>query len=933
MSTVLEDKEFLKQLDEERVKKTYAKIVVLTKDEYPIAEIQGRVSAGSLNVDGNSSVRRTCNITFIADDTDNDLSDIDNLFSLNKKIKVFIGEENNINDKYENIIWFKQGTFVIVNASLTHNTNSVTISLSCKDKMCLLNGELGGTFPAPVTLNTFEQVNDDGEIIEEEQKIYDIIRTIVSWYGGEDDARIIVNDVDLYTKQIVRYTGSDYLYIQTVDGQVQNVSLNRYDTTIEGQEINDTIDKTKEGLLYIDAPAAKVNEKTVVCINPYFNASSIDSTKNLYELNLKEMSLEDIPLSDGWDYYAAQDEVGYTYVDFVWASDDDLIANAGDAITSILDKIISLLGNYEYFYDIDGNFIFQEKRNFLNNRCEEAQDDRLLTAETSSQENDLCGINSSNYMADYNGNSQIVYSFEEGNSLISAYSNTIDFTSIKNDFHVWGKSSKDASSYDLHYHLVVREKPEERNTYKVIYGRNRSTGEELDTLRLFNHDKYTFCEIGKRVTTIENDTSYIYIRIRKSIKKENLIKYINTSQLYIKNSENKYESYSLSNSASWTEEESEKTLYYKVGIYNNITSLVGKMGTGKKENTLILDDSMWEIKYDNEVAWMKQPEQVEYTNIIAGEELIPVIAENGYIELPANSFIDEGSADKIITLPSAYITSDGKYIAFSETVEGNLWVLPETRSHVYQKTLYTDGTWGVEGETIKLLYGVWYKDVDDNYTSKDWRMELLLQGLSKSQDGIRPDIYEQELIDKFLDTYNPRKQCFKADMIRDPNQLKYFLDFISISGKNKYSTENIGIKTYSKLYDGVRKIFTKEVPDIVYLNSSENNSTLQTYKDLCDNNGQVYISLDEDTYNNLSVGVLGDTGIETARNLLYQYTEFTESINLQTIPIYYLEPNTRITVYDKKANVSGDYIISSLNPPLNGSGTMSIQATKAVTKF
>jgi len=25
------------------------------------------------------------------------------------------------------------------------------------------------------------------------------------------------------------------------------------------------------------------------------------------------------------------------------------------------------LGNYEYFYDLNGNFIFQEKKNFLNN--------------------------------------------------------------------------------------------------------------------------------------------------------------------------------------------------------------------------------------------------------------------------------------------------------------------------------------------------------------------------------------------------------------------------------------------------------------------------------------------------------------------------------------------------------------------------------------
>jgi hypothetical protein len=36
----------------------------------------------------------------------------------------------------------------------------------------------------------------------------------------------------------------------------------------------------------------------------------------------------------------------------------DLISNIGESITSILDKIVKMLGNFEYFYDLDGRFIF-----------------------------------------------------------------------------------------------------------------------------------------------------------------------------------------------------------------------------------------------------------------------------------------------------------------------------------------------------------------------------------------------------------------------------------------------------------------------------------------------------------------------------------------------------------------------------------------------
>jgi hypothetical protein len=36
----------------------------------------------------------------------------------------------------------------------------------------------------------------------------------------------------------------------------------------------------------------------------------------------------------------------------------DLIANVGETLTSVLDKIKNMLGNYEYFYDVDGRFVF-----------------------------------------------------------------------------------------------------------------------------------------------------------------------------------------------------------------------------------------------------------------------------------------------------------------------------------------------------------------------------------------------------------------------------------------------------------------------------------------------------------------------------------------------------------------------------------------------
>ena len=36
----------------------------------------------------------------------------------------------------------------------------------------------------------------------------------------------------------------------------------------------------------------------------------------------------------------------------------DLIANIGESITSVLDKIRNMLVEFEYFYDLNGQFVF-----------------------------------------------------------------------------------------------------------------------------------------------------------------------------------------------------------------------------------------------------------------------------------------------------------------------------------------------------------------------------------------------------------------------------------------------------------------------------------------------------------------------------------------------------------------------------------------------
>jgi hypothetical protein len=65
--------------------------------------------------------------------------------------------------------------------------------------------------------------------------------------------------------------------------------------------------------------------------------------------------------------------------------------------------------------------------------------------------------------------------------------------------------------------------------------------------------------------------------------------------------------------------------------------------------------------------------------------------------------------------------------------------------------------------------------------------------------------------------------------------------------------------------------------------------------------------------------------ISKANELIYTYACCAEGVNLTCIPIYYLEPNTRIYVKD-----IGDLIITKISYNLAHGGTMSLTCTKVI---
>ena len=155
------DDDFLLALTESRERDIYAKIIALDINELPIDQIEGRVTGGSVSIDGDSTVRRTCNLTMVA----NQVEINDYYWGIKTKFSLEIGLKNNLTNKkyqpgqdsiYPDIVWFKQGIFIITSFNSSLALNNCTISLTGKDKMCLLNGDLGGQLFASIDFGTEE---------------------------------------------------------------------------------------------------------------------------------------------------------------------------------------------------------------------------------------------------------------------------------------------------------------------------------------------------------------------------------------------------------------------------------------------------------------------------------------------------------------------------------------------------------------------------------------------------------------------------------------------------------------------------------------------------------------------------------------------------------------------------------------------------------
>lgn len=888
MKNPLQDKEFLYNLNQDRHKEIYAKIISLSFDEKPLEQIEGRVTSGSINIDGTSTVRRTCNLTLIA----KDVNITDFYWGVSNKFTLEIGLKNNINKEYPNIIWFKQGIYVITSFNSSLTNSNYTISINGKDKMCLLNGEIGGSLPSSIDFgkidiyeDTYTEVQikdytqyvankyyiyENGEyklslsefnektkyytkdilLRQDSLKLKDIIKEAVHEYGKELYHNIIINDLDNYGLELLEYRGDKPLYL-----------LYDEDAHIYTQMV-------------IDEDFSIGNGYTISTCPQYNNAiDTLNDGRYIFTLE------------DGKEYSATKVEygatAGYRTTDLIYPG--DLISSVGESLTSILDKIKNTIGAFEYFYDIDGRFIFQAKKIYSQNSW-----------------NTLVNADDNIFARDAVEESPYSYSFEDVN-LIQQFQNTPAINNVKNDYSIWGtRKGISGAEIPIHARYAIHNKPVYYHSYD---GNTYTTLEMNEVIKMPNRQKnpdglnddwwniFDWAEYYKALTG-EYPTSYIGQYCKETTK-------LDLNAIF---------------PPGYTWNINRPVFLFDV----NKDGTLGYIGHNPIRDNQLPENSCWhtysyflDLATGGNLAYIYKPKIPTNVNInykkVDWREIIYQMALDYFKHGQEEDFLYKVQTNnlKMDGLSSYYPEGETGYEAFYTDIQG------------FWRQLYDpnpDIIYDTEG-------GYYSEEKEYEPDGVTYRIKTVWNPF-KEKDTFTCDYYLKG--DTETDDYSATKYYWNKNVVLAPEQLNFWIDFYDGNDSlMQYSIAAIGDRPKVVNDSKITSIYFRNVPQVIFTDG-------QDYNGLDIKTGYTYIWLDKSMQDLFSISAQGKSAEEEMNELFNNYSYCSEGVTITAVPIYNLEPNTLIYIYNEENKINGKYQVNRITIPLNYNGMMSITATKII---
>ena len=862
------DEEFLHKLDKYPHKFLWAKIISLNMEEYPLEEITGKITSGSVTVDGSSALRRTCSMTMVAED----VNIHEFYWGLKTKFRFYIGVENWIDSRYPEIIWFNEGMFMVTSFNCNVNTNSYTISLQGKDKMTLLNGDLGGVIPASWDFATEDAnaTDEDGNTIYDSSgfaviennriPIKDIILQAVHEFAQEPWQNIIINDLDDYGIELLEYQGTTPLYFiirhndsgdnsrevtnMTLDGNIPCM-VRKDSWTSEGKKVGTQWVETKiselESIQFTDETAASgpihaSYEKLVERLDP--NGAVIETRDYMRAFVHLNGNTNDLFTVAKITRDNGLQVCGYRITDIIYPY--DLIASPGETVTSVLDKLVQMLGNFEYFYDVDGRFIFQKKRTYLDVSYNNIIHEHSINSEVFAE--------SGEYSSKYS------YTFDD-HVLVSSIQNTPNLSNLKNDYSLWGKRETVNSAVPIHLRYAIDSKP---MYYKVIghtIKRNeegKPVDEEGNKLLETQSGSYVYTDTGKVFITKEGIKFFEDLKNNPEYENDEVI------------------TPDTSNIVDWREIIYQMANDYR-RWYRSDQDFLVKI---RENNMYSAYDSFYERGYTG--------------------------YEKYYIDFEMN--LSQG----VVAYWRELYNKDeagnsGRYDAFGRFCsdsKAEIWDSTKTysRNSIVRKQ-------NADGDFIV------YRSLKNN---------------NIKEPGIGNDSWTES-----FGQFSYNSSGWNDNILNNPETLNFWFDFIDTTGElNKYSVHNIGLRSKATNDDKIKAIYFRETPNVIF--TVDNNKTAQGK---WIKPGYCYINIPAGLNSLFTISTRGKNAMDVVEEYLYSYTYPATAVTLSTVPIYYLQPNTLIYINDKETGIVGEYIMQKYSIQLGTSAQMSISAVETAKRL
>ena len=840
------DNDFLTQLYEAREREVYAKVTLLTLDELPVEDFSGKVTQGTVNLDGTSAVRRTCSLSVVTElDEANSY-----MWALNSKFKLEVGLKNVLKDitsergfkpyaNYGDIIWFPMGIYFITSFNINHSTTSSSISISGKDKMAMLNGDLGGSvYSLTWDFGSIEITDANGETTIKKYLLENIIREAVHEFAKEPFQNIIINDLSDSGLELLQYNYSKPMYlIKDIKADV----ITQFTLNAEQGTFYQVVKNNEDGKYYVPqgglVPVQFNDESFKFDLTSSISDAVYEPTYfTTWECLPPEGSAEIKEVVPGTEvnrvYSCIKAEegetIGYRTTDLVYAG--DLIANVGESITSVLDKIKNMLGDYEYFYNLDGQFVFQRKEISLQHPW-----------------NQLSSLNADNterYVDLYKDN--YAYSFDE-NQIVTSMSNTPAISNVKNDFTVWGekKSSSGNTKIPVHCRYAIDIKPKR---YKTVGERNPDTTSDQKWINQVVYITEDYEGPDKQIGKVRDWRELIY----------------------------------------------QMALDYRKHMHDAATP---------DAEFNYIDELLPEIAKNNP----------EFEGGITGYEQYYVDLEGFWRLLYDPDY--RGSYTPAYTINS----SD----AFNKE-RGKLYCFENQAMELYD---YTASYYYANDNKTSYVYANITNELDFNANKRNLYKPILAWNYDPA---ISYFYYTEEYYTGVLDEF----RYWNKTVINKPEELVFWFDFIDAeknSDLSKYAVRNIGLRQAPKKDTAVKAVYYRDVPNVIFVSNTDKEEIAKLREQ--NEGGYTILPLNEDIMAAFTLSVQGKSAKEEIDSMIYNKACCNESITLNCLPIYTLEPNSKVYVKDTKSGINGSYLATRMSINLAYNGMMNVTATKIIDRI